>query len=406
MPSPTGVCYYPGGNGLEDSILLNPNVDGIVLGCEWPDVEPTEGNYVFDVAVGQSLASALAQLEAANAARQSDGVEPLWARLAIQVGGPKYSLGGKKRDWLFDVIDADAFTGGKYFTFYDSSHVATTIPVFWEPTLLAKHFALVDAVANYLSGHDVIKVVFATYCNAHSNDWNPGDISIADDGLGDGGPTNRWLTALENSGYSTFQEALTYAGTATFAAFHASFPDLMITTPIGRINNHQLNPGYTSQNRGRNIVADIIDAAVAMAPDQIITQANSLSAGVPVAPGTGSVWNDIYLLDTPHAAQMLTKAYGDAACTTDWGHYGASQMNANRGCISSTIALKTAGEVGVTYGTKWQEIYGADLAFLNGNNQDPNGYGLDVVAYLHSLLVQELPPRRSIPQISCNVVRS
>lgn len=66
-PVPTGVFYLPSSVTINQTALDNPNVDGVVVGAAWSDLEPTEGNYVFNIAAqGQSLDSLLAQVEASN----------------------------------------------------------------------------------------------------------------------------------------------------------------------------------------------------------------------------------------------------------------------------------------------------------------------------------------------------
>src|SRR5262249_47475401 len=156
----------------------------------------------------------------------------------------------------------------------------------------------------------------------------------------------------------------------------------ILTTSIGRITNYTLNPGGIDDN-GRNISETVVNTAAAAYPGTIAAQKNNLNGGgVLAAPGGDSAWNDLYLLDVPHAAQMVWHAYADTDCAPD--SYGASRMNAGSGspCIDSSNALKQAVDTGVTYGTQWQELYELDLQNLGANNADPHRHVVnDVVGY-------------------------
>ena len=389
-PVPTGVFYLPSNRTLDPSALNNPNVDGAVIGSAWSDLEPSEGNYVFNTAAsGQSLDSLLAQVEASN----SGAGKPM--RLAINTGGPGSSAGGGKPDWLISKITGDSYTGGKFFSYKDSSSTVT-IPVFWEPTLLAKHALLAQAVADHLAGHPLVKIVFVPYANANSNDWNLGDTSnTAPDGIPPVGstPQSRWLTALAGSGYATMEAALITAGNSTFKAYRAAFPDKILTTSIGRLTNYILNPDGANVS-GRNISETVVANAAAAWPGYIVAQKNNLNGGgVLPAPGGNSAWNDLSVLHTtygiPTAAQMVWHAYRDCAM------YGAERMNAGTGspCIDSTTTLKAAVDTGVTYATKWQELYELDILNLGSKNGDPNpGPVSDVISYAHQQLYYPEPP--------------
>lgn len=370
---PRGLYYLPSAQTLNSAIVHHAFVDGVVIGSNWSDLEPSPGVYVFNTAAsGQSLDSQIADAEAAG--KQ--------IKIQIQTGGPKVSDGGHKPNHLYTSIDADGYAGGKYFTYIDNGDTIT-IPVFWEPTLLARHAAVAQALANHLSGHPLVKAVLVPYCNSSSDDW---DIKTSNsvDGLGSS-QQSRWLTTLSGSGYATMEVALKAAGTATFTAYHTAFPTLFLINPIGRVNNATLNPGGAA-NFGRNIAEDVINTAAAAWPGLVAAQKQNLNGGgVPAAPGDTSAWNDLYRLAVPHGAQMVWAAYGDAGCAPD--NYGASRMNAGTGspCIDSSVALKQAIDLGCTYATAWQELYEDDLENLGSTNADPHpGSVSDLVAYAHA----------------------
>ena len=389
-PVPTGVFYLPSNLTLDQNAI--DNADGVIVGGAWSDLEPTEGNYVFNVAVqGQSLDDLVAQVEASNCG----GGQPM--RLAIVTGGPgasgngAHTSKGAKPDWLITKITNDTYTGGKFFTYYDSPTTTATIPVFWEPTLLSKHALLAQAVANHLASHPLVKIVFVPYVNANTNDWNPGDISNTVDGIPplNSTPQSRWVASLTGSGYANMGDALIAAGNATFSAYHTAFPNQILTTSIGRLQNNTLNPGGAGVN-GRNISESVVSTAAALWPGYIVAQKNNLNGGsVLPSPGGTSPWNDLYILQTtygiPTAAQMVWHAYNDCAL------YGAERMNAGIGspCVDSTQMLYQAVNTGITYGTKWQEIYQVDILNLGSTNMDPGvpvGVPSDVIGYAHGQL--------------------
>lgn len=395
-PVPTGVFYLPSSQTLDQTAI--DNSDGVVIGGAWSDLEPTEGNYVFNVAAhGQSLDAQLAQVEASNGGLG----KPM--RLAIATGGPDV-LGngpgtskGAKPHWLTTKISADTYTGGKFFTYKDSATTTATIPVFWEPTLLSKHALLAQAVANHLASHPLVRIVFVPYANANTNDWNLGDTSNAVDGIAPSGstPQTRWITALVNSGYAYMSDALIAAGNSTYSAYHTAFPNGILTTSIGRLQNTALNPGGGGTVNGRNISESVVSTANTNWPGFIVAQKNNLNGGgVTAAPGGTSAWNDLYILHTtygvPTAAQMVWHAYGD--CAT----YGAERMNMGFGspCADSTQMLYQAVNAGGTYATKWQELYELDILNLGASNGDPGipiGVPSDVIGYAHTHLYHPTP---------------
>jgi hypothetical protein len=394
-PVPTGLFYLPSGRSLSGPALNNQNVDGVVVGASWSDLEPSEGNYVFDtVANGQSLDQLVAAVEAVG--------KPM--RLSINTGGPGVSgdgpktVGGSKPDWLITKIANDSYTGDKFFTYVDSKtpqgeNITAKIPVFWEPTLLNKHRLLVQAIANHLAGHPLVKIVFVPYANADTNDWNLGDTSPNPDGLGSN-PQQRWLDALVNSGYATMADALIDAGNKTYRAYHTAFPNKILTTSIGRLQNDVLNPGGADVN-GRNISETVVSNAAAAWPGYIVAQKNNLNGGgVPPAQQSGdSAWNDLYILHTnygiPTAAQMVWHAYDDCEETMDQWSAERMNMGNDSDCEDSTQMLYQAVNLGITYETKWQELYELDILNLSNTNADPHlpaGVPRNVIGYAHQHL--------------------
>ncbi len=129
------------------SVLANPNVDGITVRQDWAALEPTEGDYDFSF-----LDSAIASCAASN--------KQVLLRIGTQAAKPAW------------VTDAVAAAGGSFFTFLDTSGTPTTIPVFWDPTFLAKKTAMIAALGAHLANNPTITIVSASFANAISEDWN------------------------------------------------------------------------------------------------------------------------------------------------------------------------------------------------------------------------------------------
>ena len=87
--------------------------------------------------------------------------------------------------------------------------------------------------------------------------------------------------------YSNMEQALEYAGSYTYSAYHAAFPDKLLTTSIGRVTNYNLNPGG-ADNYGRNISEKVVSDASISWPGFIIAQKNNLNGGGQL-PGGGGV---------------------------------------------------------------------------------------------------------------------
>ncbi len=107
--------------------------------------------------------------------------------------------------------------GGIFFTF-DNAGVPTTIPVFWDPTYLAKKKNMIAALGSQFASNPTVKIVSASFANATSEDWN---VPHDPDGVVD------WLAA----GYTT--EKLVDAGQQIIDATMTAFPNQFVTLAIG-----------------------------------------------------------------------------------------------------------------------------------------------------------------------------
>lgn len=413
IPVPTGVFYFPSQGSLDDVALENSNVDGVVIGATWVELQPNTATE-FDF---KTLDDEIATVESYG--------KPM--RLAILTGGPGARgtgmpiLGttdfGNKPAWLINQLVAEKANFFTYYSGYDQGIPTTkaAIPAFWEPTLLNAHKALVAAVAAHIHAgpHPLIRIAFVPYANANTNDWNLGSTSAKvenpDPVRGVSSPQGRWVAALKSQNgatnvydyHSDMGAALIYTGEQTYDAYATNFADEILTTSIGRLQNTILNPNDTTGN-GTNIVNTVtLYAANNYAQgdkiNRIVVQKNNLNGGnVLDAPGGTSAWHDLYVLsqppyNRPTAAQMVWHAYGD--CDT----YGAERMDAGTGsaCLDSTIMLYQAVDHGVTYGTKWQELYELDILHLGDSNGDTDVHidpaKHDAIAYAHAQLYHPSP---------------
>jgi len=100
------------GNPAPNAVLANPDVTGISIRYGWKELEPTEGDFYWDW-----LDEEVARATAAG--------KQVMLRIMTQSGKPGW------------VSKAVLRHGGKFFA-WDDNGETTTIPVFWDPTFLAK----------------------------------------------------------------------------------------------------------------------------------------------------------------------------------------------------------------------------------------------------------------------------
>jgi hypothetical protein len=127
--------------------LNNPDVTGVTIRWDWASIEPEENNFFFD-----DLDNVINNVVAPSGKK-------VLLRISTQAGKPA---------WVTQAVeDAD----GDFFTF-DDNGVPTTIPVFWDPTYLAKKTAMITALGEHYTSNTSIPIVSASFANATSEDWN------------------------------------------------------------------------------------------------------------------------------------------------------------------------------------------------------------------------------------------
>jgi len=240
---PHGVFSLFGtGTAIANDALENPDVVGISIRQDWAALEPNEGNFdwsFLDAQVAQAAAYG----------------KVILLRINTQAGKPA---------WVTAAIEQ---AGGLFFTF-DDDGVPTTIPVFWDPTFLAKKKAMITALGAHFTNNPTVKIVVASFANAKSEDWSVPHT---------GPDVANWLAV----GYTT--EKMLDAGKQIIDTTMAAFPNQYVTLAIGgngHVGGTNLDPTATY------VAANSVAAGRAAWPGRLIVQINSLSTFNPVAPGT------------------------------------------------------------------------------------------------------------------------
>ena len=210
---PHGVFSLSGSdNAANQPVLDNPDVDGISVRAGWAGLEPAEG--VFDWTFVDS-----------EVARAAAAGKKVLLRIGTQAGKP---------DW---VTQAVTNAGGVFFTFNDNG-VTTSIPVFWDPTYLAKKKAMIAALGVHFANNPTVKIVTASFANATSEDWNvphTPDMVV------------EWLSL----GYTS--EKMLDAGKQIIDTTMTAFPNAYVALAIsgnGHVHGLNLDPDadYVSRN--------------------------------------------------------------------------------------------------------------------------------------------------------------
>ena len=312
----------PSGNIAREPVLANPNVDGISIRQEWKDLEPAEGAYdwtFLDSEVGRVAAAGKQVLLRIN----TQANKPAWVTSA--------------------VTDA----GGLFVTF-ESDGIQTTIPVFWDPTFLAKKKAMIAALGAHFASNAAIKIVSASFANASSEDWSvphtPPDVA-------------NWLAV----GYTS--EKMLDAGKQIIDATMAAFPSQQVTMAVAG-NGHAGDTGNLDPDADY-VARNAVLAARATWPGRLIVQKNNLATFNPPAPGTDTVFQLLWDSRPDIAGQMLWNCFNDTSY----------RMNNGVADSPATILHKSV-DAGAAYEMNYIEIYQTDVLNLP-----------DEIAYAHNLLL-------------------
>lgn len=329
---PRGVfSLSPAGNAFRDAVASSPNVDGISIRQDWSELEPNEGVYNWTF-----LDSEVARAAAAG--------KPVLLRINTQAHKPAW------------VTNAVAQAGGTFFTF-DKDGVTTTIPVFWDPTFLAKKKAMIAALGAHFTAKTTIKIVWTSFANASSEDWSVPHTSTD-------------IPNWSHAGYTS--QKMLDAGAQIIDATMAAFPNQFVTIAVGGSGNLDQDASYVA----RNAVA----AAKAKWPGRLIVQKNDLATFNPPTPGTGTLFQPLWDNRPNVAGQMLDSCYGDSTYRNNDG------VPDDPGHI-----LRKSVDLGVSYGMKYIEIYQNDVLNLPGD-----------IGYAHNAILN--PPNAPRPPTGLRIV--
>ena len=309
---PRGVfSLSTSGKPCSDTVLANPDVTGVSVRYGWLDLEPTEGNFNWTF-----LDSEVARVAAAG--------KQVLLRIGTMSGRPEW------------VTTAVRRAGGKFFTF-DDNGVETTIPVFWDPTFLAKKKAMIAALGKHFTRNPAVAIVTASFANATSEDWNVPHTATDID---------NWFAV----GYTT--DKLLDAGEQIIDATMAAFPNQYVALAIG-------GNGHTGATGNLDPTADYVaENTIATAreswPGRLIAQINSLSTFNPESPGPdGSIWNLLWNSRPDVGAQMVFWCFDDPTYRVNGGEPGKPSKVLTE-CVDNAVS----------YDLDYIEIYQKDVINL------------------------------------------
>jgi hypothetical protein len=309
---PRGVfSLSTSGKPCSDTVLANPDVMGVSIRYGWFELEPTEGDFDWTF-----LDAEVARIAAAG--------KQVLLRIGTMSGRP---------DWVTTAVRR---AGGKFFTF-DDNGVETSIPVFWDPTFLAKKKALIAAVGKRFTRNPAVAIVTASFANATSEDWNVPHTATDID---------NWFDV----GYTTAR--LLDAGEQIIDATMAAFPNQYVALAIG-------GNGHTGATGNLDPTADYVaENAIATAgeswPGRLIPQINSLSTFNPASPGPeGSIWNLLWNSRPDVGAQMVFWCFDEPTYRVNGGEPGKPAK-----------VLTECVDAAVSYELNYIEIYQKDVINL------------------------------------------
>ncbi len=270
-------------------------MDGITIRQDWSALQPTEGTFNWTY------------LDSAVAASASAGKEVL-LRINTQANKPAW------------VTTAVQNAGGSFFTFTNNG-VQTTIPVFWDPTFLAKKTAMIAALGAHFTNNPTVKIVSASFANATNEDWYVPD-------------TRSYVTQWLALGYTS--QKMIDAGATIINATMAAFPNQYVSLAVNGDLHWGL--GYDLDPTGDYVARNAVLNARALWPGRLIVQKNDLSTFIPVAPGTGTYYQMISDFQPDVAGQMFYWCFGDTT------------YRVNNGVpIDPGLALTQSVDKGVSY---------------------------------------------------------
>lgn len=327
---PHGVFNLVGaGSKIDSGALSSSSVDGVSLRQHWVDLEPSDGVFNFAYLDGEIARANAAGKQVSISLSTSGDETPAWVMAAVRNAG------------------------GNTFSFTDSNG-PHTIPVFWDPTLLAKKNAAMAALGARYSNHPAVKIVVASFANATTADWNVPHGTDIEAGYGTSEVT-RW----QRAGYTT--QRMIDAGKSVIDTAMKAFPNQVISLAINT-NGGSLDEPYSDNYVAEKVIAD---ARALWGATRLVVTKHSLSTKTPPpVPAAG----------TSHA--LWYNSYQASAAQTVWAASDDPSYRINDGirCDPAT-ALKQSIDIGIAYRVSYIELYQIDIINLPA-----------VISYAHSQL--------------------
>lgn len=293
-------------------VLVHGAVSTVVVRGDWSDFEPEEGRYdwrYLDEQFGRiARAGKSISLVVTTGGRQVPG----W--LKPKLGAP------------FEFIDQ--------VRYHASFGQTVSIPVFWDPELLAHKRRFTAALGERYSSNPALKLVSVQCANATTDDWNipatPDDVV-------------RW----RRLGFTS--ERLMEACQSMIDATATAFPAQVVRMAIGR-----LPPGLagSSPADADAFVRDLIRQARARWPGRFLVQRHNLSARTPgPADPRPSGWRVVADACPSCAAQFLWPVVDTRTCRANGGQAPCEA----RAMFSASV------DVALAYRLRYVEVYASDL---------------------------------------------
>jgi glycosyl hydrolase family 42 (putative beta-galactosidase) len=253
-----------------------------------------------------------------------------------------------KPAWVTTAIQN---AGGSFFTFTNNG-VQTTIPVFWDPTFLAKKTAMIAMLGAHFANNPAVTIVSASFANAGGEDWYVPD-------------KRSYVTQWQALGYTS--QKMIDAGATIINATMAAFPNQYVTLAVG--GDEHWGQGYDLDPTADYVARNAVLNAQASWPGRLIVQRDDLSTFIPVFPGTGTFY------------QMISDFQPNVAGQMTWWCYGDTLYKVNNGVpIDPALALTQSVANGLSYAEKYIEIFQIDV------NNLPS-----VISYAHHAITNTTP---------------
>jgi hypothetical protein len=288
------------------AILSSPLITGISLRTKWTTVENSENTYDWSFIDGEVTKATLA------------GKSILLRAISGGVNVP---------DWVYPK-------GAQKFSYIDmnSNHPtygqAMTMAVPWDPVFLQEKIRFIQAAGVKYSNNSNIKVVGEAAANSSTDDWHIPHTSA---------DIQNWNAI----GY-TSQKLINVC-------------ELIIDTTMAAFPKQAMSMAFWENGKLDN-PSDLVSRSVMAYArgkygSRFIIEINNLSDQSPDPQTIGAItWQDMKNSGPPVAAQMLWFVTNDQTY----------RMAGGTVCDPST-ALKKAMDIGLMYGTKFQEVYSIDV---------------------------------------------